>query len=67
MEAKMADLQHLQNVAAAMAAGAVGSQSWKFSPEAAAKIYFSIFDALMDEDNNRAEQHKHDETHEKKE
>ena len=63
----MPDQQQLQNVAAAMAAGAVRNQSWKFSPEAAAKIYFSIFDALMDEDNNRAEQHKHDETHEKKE
>ncbi len=63
----MPDQQHLQNVAAAMAAGAVGNQSWNFTPEGAAKIYFAIFDALMDEDNNRAEQHKHDETHEKKE
>ena len=63
----MPDQQHLQNVAAAIAAGAVVNQSWKFTPEGAAKIYFSIFDALMDADNNRAEQHKHDETHENKE
>ena len=62
----MPDQQHLQNAAAAMAASTVAKQSWKFSPEGAAKIYFAIFDALMDQDNNRAEQHKHDEMHEKK-
>ena len=51
----MADEQHLQNAAAALAASTLGhhTATRNVTPAKGAELYFAYFDALVNEDNKR--------------
>ncbi len=53
-ETNLADHQHLQNAAAALAASAMATlPRQKITPEKGVQLYFQYLDALMAEDNKR--------------